>query len=84
MIDYTSEIKSIIRNSSDLTEEQMDAVGRDVNIADLGIDSLSLVEAVIELEKKFKVDIELGGAWMEELSITIDDINKMINEKLNG
>jgi acyl carrier protein len=83
MVDYTSEIKSILRNSSDLTLEQMDAVANDTNIASLGIDSLSLVEAIIEMEKKFKLDIELGGPWMDEANISINDINKMINEKID-
>lgn len=84
MIDYTNEIKSVLRNSSDLTEEEMAAVSNDTNIASLGIDSLSLVEAIIELETKFKVDIELGGAWMDEADITVNQINKIINEKING
>lgn len=84
MVDYTEEIKSILRDSSDLTKEQMAAVDNDVNIASLGIDSLSLVEAIIELERKFKVDIELGGAWMDEAEVTVNEINRMINTKLNG
>lgn len=84
MIDYTNEIKSILRDSSDLTVEQMAVVDNDTNIAGLGIDSLSLVEAIIELERKFKVDIELGGAWMDEADITVNEINRMINEKING
>lgn len=82
MVDYTNEIKSILRDSSDLSEEEMAAVGNDVNIASLGIDSLSLVEAIIELEKRFKIDIEIGGAWMEDAVVTINEINKLINEKL--
>lgn len=84
MVDYTEEIKSILRDSSDLTVEEMAAVDNDVNIASLGIDSLSLVEAIIELERKFKVDIELGGAWMDEANITVNEINRMINAQLNG
>ena len=84
MVDYTNEIKSILRISSDLTEEQMAAVSNDVNIASLGIDSLSLVEAIIEMEKKFKVDIELAGPWMDDADISINQINKMISEKLHG
>ena len=84
MVDYTNEIKSILKDSSDLTTEQMAAVDNDVNIASLGIDSLSLVEAIIELERKFKVDIELGGAWMDEANVTVNEINRMINAQLNG
>jgi acyl carrier protein len=84
MIDYTNEIKSILRSSSDLTEEQMAAVSNDTDIASLGIDSLSLVEAIIEIEKKFKVDIELSGPWMDEVDISVNQINKMICEKLHG
>jgi acyl carrier protein len=84
MIDYTEEIKSVLRLSSDLTEEEMSKVTGDTNIASLGIDSLSLVEAVIELEKKFKIDIELDGPWMDELVLTINGLNEMINGKLNG
>lgn len=84
MVDYTAEIKSILKDSSDMSAEEMDAVSNDTNVAGLGIDSLSLVEAIIEMEKKFKVDIELNGPWMDEANITINDINKMINEKLHG
>lgn len=84
MIDYTKEIKSILRDSSDLTVEEMDKVSNDTNIASLGIDSLSLVEAIIEMEKKFNIDIEIHGSWMEEVDLNIDTINKMINEKING
>lgn len=84
MTDYTNEIKKILRDSSDFTEEEMEAVTNDTNIASLGIDSLSLVEAIIELEKRFKIDIELNGAWMEEVDLSINKINEMINEKLNG
>jgi len=84
MIDYTSKIRGILKDSSDLTEEQMNEVSLDTNIAKLGIDSLSLVEAIIEMEKHFKIDIELSGPWMDETDITINEINKMINEKLHG
>lgn len=84
MIDYTNEIKSILRESTDFTVDEMAAVSNDENIAALGIDSLSLIEAVIEIERKFKIDIEIGGAYMDEAVISINDINKMINEKLNG
>lgn len=84
MIDYTNEIKSILRESTDFTVEEMADVSNDANIADLGIDSLSLIEAVIEIERKFKIDIDIGGNYMDEAVISINDINKMINEKLNG
>ena len=84
MIDYTEEIKNVISEASDLTVEQLKTITNDTNIANLGIDSLSLVEIIIELEKKFNVEIELGGAWMEEAEVTIDEINRIINEKLNG
>ena len=84
MIDYTNEIRSALIYSSDFTEEEMAKVSPDANIADLGIDSLSLVEAIIDIEKKFKVDIELSGPWMDEADISSNQINKMINEKLHG
>ena len=84
MIDYTNEIRNIMKDSSDLTEEQMSAVTNDTNIADLGIDSLSLVEVIIELERVFKIDIEIGGVWTDQTNITINEINRVINEKLNG
>lgn len=82
MIDYTTEIKSILRESTDFTVDEMAAISNDANIAGLGIDSLSLIEAVIEIERKFKIDIEIGGAYMDEADLSINDINKMINEKL--
>ena len=84
MIDYTKEIKDILRYSSDLTEEEMSQVTNDTNIASLGIDSLSLVEAIIEMEKKFKIDIDINGSWMEEVDLNVNQINKMIHEKLHG
>lgn len=83
MIDYTNEIKSILRESSDLTEEEMAAVSNDANLADLGIDSLSLIEAVIGIERKFNIDIEINGNYMDEANISVNTINKMINEKVN-
>lgn len=84
MIDYTQEIKDILRDSSDLTKEEMDAVSNDTNIASLGIDSLALIEAIIEMERKFNIEIDIHGSWMEEVDVTVNQINKMINEKLNG
>lgn len=84
MIDYTKEIKDILRYSSDLTEEEMSQVTNDTNIASLGIDSLSLVEAIIEMEKKFKIDIDINGSWMEEVDLNVNQINNMIHEKLHG
>lgn len=84
MVDYTEDIKRVIGNASDLSEDEMTKISNDANIASMGLDSLSLVEAIIELENKFKIEIELGGAWMEESVVTINEINKIINEKLNG
>jgi len=84
MIDYTSDIKEILRLNTDVTEEQLNSLTFDTNINSLGIDSLELVESIIEIEKKFHIDIEIGGAWMEELIVTIGDLNKTINEQVNG
>jgi len=83
MTDYIDEIKEVLRLSSDLTEEQMAQISNDTNMTEIGLDSLSLVEAVIELESRFKIQIDLHEDWMEDEVITINGLNKMINEKLN-
>lgn len=84
MIDYTKEIKIILRESSDLTENEMNSVNNDANLADIGIDSLSLIEAIFELEKKFNIEIELSALDGDEIIFTINGINKLVNEKLHG
>ena len=84
MIDYTKEIREILKYCSDLPESEMDSVSDDENIGNLGIDSLALVEAIIEIEKKFDIEIDIHGSWMEEVDLNINQINKMINEKLHG
>lgn len=84
MIDYTKEIREILKYCSDLPESKMDSVSDDENIGNLGIDSLALVEAIIEIEKKFDIEIDIHGSWMEEVDLNINQINKMINEKLHG
>jgi acyl carrier protein len=84
MTDYIKVIKDILQESTNLTDAEMDKITSDANIADLGMDSLDLVEAILALEKEFGIDIEISGDWMEDAVITIDGLNKIINEKLNG
>lgn len=84
MTDYTKVIKTILQESTNLSDSEMDKITSDANIASLGMDSLDLVEAVLALEKEFGVDIEISGDWMEDAVITIENLNKIINEKLNA
>jgi len=84
MIDYTEQIKKIISECSDLSEEQMSSISADTNISELGLDSLDLVEAVIAVEREFDCYIEISGNWMEDAQITINSLNKILNEKLHG
>lgn len=84
MIDRTEQIRQVLMDSSDLTERDMESMTNDSNIRDFGIDSLSLVEAIIELEHMFNIEIDNSGPWMEEAELTVNGINKMINEKLHG
>jgi len=84
MTDYIKVIKDILQESTNLTDAEMDKITSDANIANLGMDSLDLVEAILALEKEFGIDIEISGDWMEDAVITIDGLNKIINEKLNG
>ena len=84
MTDYTKVIKTILQESTNLSDSEMDKITSDANIASLGMDSLDLVEAVLALEKEFGVDIEISGDWMEDAIITIENLNKIINEKLNA
>lgn len=84
MVDYRDDIRNVIKSCSDLTLEQIIELGDDINVTKLGLDSLALVEAIIEIEKKFNIVIELGGAWMEELEITVNVLNTILNEKING
>jgi len=84
MTDYIKVIKDILQESTNLTDAEMDKITSDANIAVLGMDSLDLVEAILALEKEFGIDIEISGDWMEDAVITIDGLNKIINEKLNG
>lgn len=82
MIDYTKDIKNSLLESSDLTEDEINVLSNDTNITSLGVDSLSLVEMIISLEDKFKVEIDLGGAWETHTAVTINDINEILNKAL--
>lgn len=78
MVDYRNEIKEIL---SGLVG---DTISNDTNLADAGLDSLEIVEALLILENKFGVFINIEGDWMEDLVLTVDDLNRKINEKLHG
>ena len=83
MKDYTSIIREVLKEAGDLTDADMASMTNDKNISDFGIDSLSLVEAVIGLESEFGTDIDVSGA-RDTSGITVNDLNAIINEKLDG
>lgn len=83
MKDYTNIIREVLKDASGLTDTDMASMTNDKNISDFGIDSLSLVEAVIGLESEFGIDIDVSGA-RDTSGLTVNDLNAIINEKLDG
>ena len=83
MKDYTNIIREVLKDASGLTDADMTSMTNDKNISDFGIDSLSLVEAVIGLESEFGIDIDVSGA-RDTAGLTVNDLNTIINEKLDG
>jgi acyl carrier protein len=89
MIDYKSEIRELIKESTSMSKAEIDAISDDANINELGIDSLELVEIVFLIEGKYNIEIDisdmdgLGVVHTEKAVLTIDLINRIINEKLN-
>lgn len=87
MIDYTNDIRDVIKESSDLKPDELSKMTNDSSITELGIDSLSLVEVMITLEKKYNIEInpeDVGGDLRNQnMDLTINELNTIINKKLN-
>jgi acyl carrier protein len=86
MIDHTETIKRIIGECSDLCKEEIDTITAEDNLNAFDIDSLSLVEIIFMLEKEFSIDIDVGDIdgstdKLQKSKLTLDVLNKVINEK---
>lgn len=73
-----NEIREFIAEVTELTPEE---IGADANIfVDLGADSMSALELMVMLEKKYKIKIK--AEELKEIA-TLNQIMRLVNQHLN-
>lgn len=72
-------IKNIIIEILKLDEEQAMGLREDTNLIELGLDSLSSVEIVVNLEDKFNIMIDDDELLVENMA-SIDLLTDLVNK----
>ena len=75
------EIENILINEvSAILAADIDAVGADVTLQDLGVDSLGFVELLVAIEKRFNLKLIESGLTQEDFR-TIGSLAKRIDRE---
>ncbi len=57
-----------------------DGIGETTKLADAGLDSLDLIEIAFDIEDKFQIQLPQMGSEM--LSVTLDDLCRLVEQQL--
>lgn len=72
----------VIAIISEITEQKNDFYDKNKNIKDYGIDSLGMVNLVMEIENSFNINFSYSNLEISNFD-TISNISKMIQRKIN-
>lgn len=81
MNDIEIKIRDIVKKSmngiKDFDVNQIDAVDKEVNLKDLGFDSITYVKVTVDIEGVFDIELPLDNLVMEDV-ITIQSLCDMV------
>lgn len=85
MKDYTSEIRFLVEQASDLSAEEISVMTNDDSVVDFGVDSLALVEVIMTVENKYLIEIELGDVnSLHNSKLSVNSLNEIVNMKVEA
>ena len=66
---------------AEIIEKDVDAVGDDVLLRDLGVDSMQAIEIISDIERRYQ--IKIAESEFKNIS-TLASVHRFVNEKLSA